>query len=55
MPPQGPFCEDEFRNDDNKVKFYSGLPSLDTLKVVFLRIEPFVTRKPQHLTPFQNL
>ena len=28
VPPQRPFCEDEFRNDDKKVKFYTGLPSL---------------------------
>lgn len=54
VPPQRPFCEEEFRNDDKKVKFYTGLPSLDTLKVIFLRIIPFVTRKPQHLTPFQE-
>lgn len=54
MPPQRPFCEEEFRNDDKRVKFYTGLPSLDTLKVIFFRIVPFVTRKPQHLTPFQE-
>lgn len=54
MPPQRPFCEEEFCNDDKRVKFYTGLPSLDTLKVIFLRIVPFVTRKPQHLTPFQE-
>ena len=45
VPPQRPFCEEEFCNDDKKVKFYTGLPSLDTLKVIFLRIIPFVTRK----------
>ena len=55
VPPQRPFCEEEFCNDDKRVKFYTGLPSLDTLKVIFLRIVPFVTRKPQHLTPFQDL
>ena len=54
VPLQRPFCEEEFRNDDKRVKFYTGLPSLDTLKVIFLRIVPFVTRKPQHLTPFQE-
>ena len=54
MPLQRPFCEEEFRSDDKRVKFYTGLPSLDTLKVIFLRIVPFVTRKPQHLTPFQE-
>ena len=54
VPPQRPFCEEEFRNDDKKVKFYTGLPSLDKLKVIFLHIFPFVTRKSQHLTPFQE-
>lgn len=36
VPPQRPFCEDEFRNHDKKVNLYTGLPSLDTLKSVFL-------------------
>ena len=54
VPPQRPFCEDEFRNDDKKVNFYTGLPSLDTLKAVFLRLNPFVTRKAQHITRFQE-
>ena len=53
-PPQRPFGEDEFRNDDKKVTFYTGLPSFDTLKVVFDRIVPFITRKSQLLTPFQE-
>ena len=54
MPPQRPFYEDEFRNDETKVHFYTGLPSLDTLKAVFLRLVPFVTQKAQHMTPFQE-
>lgn len=53
-PPQRPFIQDEFRNDDKKVKFYTGLPSFDTLNVVFHRIVPFVTRKSKLLTPFQE-
>ena len=53
-PPKRAFCEDEFRNDDKKVKFYTGLPSFDTLNVLFNRIMPFVTRKSQLLTPFQE-
>jgi len=54
VPLQQPFSEDEFRNDKKKVNFYTGLPSLDTLKAVFLRLLPFVTRKAQHMTPFQE-
>ena len=54
MPPQRPFCEDEFRNDDKKVNFHTVLPSLDMLKAVFLRLNPFVARKAQHITRFQE-
>ena len=49
-PPrtQLPFSEDEFRKyDDKKVKFYTGLPSFDTLNIVSHHILPFVTRKSQ--------
>ena len=56
-PPQQPFQamgKDEFRSDDNKVKFYTGLPSFDILHAVFRRIAPFVTRKSQLLMPFQE-
>ena len=52
---QRPFCENELRNDDKKVNFYTGLLSLNTLKAVFLRLNrPFVTRKAQHITRFQE-
>ena len=54
VPPQRPFCEDEFRNDDKKVNFHTVLPSLDMLKAVFLRLNPFVARKAQHITRFQE-
>lgn len=54
VPPQRPFYEDEFLNDDKKVNFYTGLPSLDTLKAVFLRLNPFVTPKARHINCFQE-
>lgn len=54
VPPQRPFGEDEFRNDDKKVQFYTGLPSFDILNTVFNRIVPFVSRNSQLLTPFQE-
>ena len=53
-PPLRPFGEEEFRNDDKKVQFYTGLPSFDILNIVFHRIFPFVSRKSQLLTPFQE-
>ena len=53
-PPLRPFGEEEFRNDDKKVQFYTGLPSFDILNIVFHRIVPFVNRKSQLLTPFQE-
>ena len=42
LPPLRPFGEEEFRNDDKKVQFYTGLPSFDILNIVFHRIVPFV-------------
>ena len=53
-PPLRPFGEEEFRNDDKKVQFYTGVPSFDILNIVFHRIVPFVNRKSQLLTPFQE-
>ena len=52
--PLRPFGEEEFRNDDKKVQFYTGLPSFDILNIVFHRIVPFVNRKSQLLTPFEE-
>lgn len=53
--PQSPmFDEAEFHNDDKKVSFYTGLPTFDILGTVFRQILPFVTRKSQRLTPFQE-
>ena len=52
--PLRPFGEEEFRNDDKKVQFYTGLPSFDILNIVFHRIVPFVNRKSQLLTSFEE-
>ena len=52
--PLPPFGEEEFRNDEKKVQFYTGLPSFDILNIVFHRIVPFVNRKSQLLTPFEE-
>ena len=52
--PLRPFGEEEFRNNDKKVQFYTGLPSFDILNIVFHRIVPFVNRKSQLLTPFEE-
>ena len=35
-------------------KFYTGLPSFEILKTTFDHVAPFVSRKSQHLTPFQE-
>ena len=53
--PLRPFGEDEFRNDEKKVQFYTGLPSFDILNIVFHQIVPFVNRKSQLLTPFERI
>ena len=51
---QKPFTEDYFAGDDEKVKFYTGLPSFDILKTTFEFIKPFVTRRCLTLTLFQE-
>ena len=52
--PLQPFGKEEFRCDDKKVQFYTRLPSFDILNIVFHRIVPFVNRKSQLLTPFEE-
>ena len=56
-PPQRPFDKDDFDGDDNKVNFYTGLPSFDILNTVFIQVSPFVKRTESQLlilTPFQE-
>ena len=52
--PLQPFGKEEFRCDNKKVQFYTRLPSFDILNIVFHRIVPFVNRKSQLLTPFEE-
>ena len=48
------FDEHKFVNDDEKVSFYTGLPSFEVLKTICDHIAPFVACKSKHLTPFQE-
>ena len=45
----------DFFNSDEKVRFYTGLPSSEILMVVFDHVSPYVTRKTQSLDRFQEL
>ena len=49
-----PFDQWEFKSDNEKVKFYTGLPSFHILNTVFLQVSPHVSRKSQNLTSFQE-
>ena len=49
-----PFDQCELEKDNEKVKFYTGLPSFQILKTLFLQVSPCVTRKSQYLTTFQE-
>ena len=53
-PKVKPLNEHEFTSDYEKVRFYTGLPSFEVLKTTFDHVAPFVSRKWQHLTPFQE-
>ena len=44
-----------FRKRDNKVLFYTGLPSNEILNFVFELVLPSVSRPSQSLSPFQEL
>ena len=48
------FDEEFFRNSDNKVLFYTGLPSYEILNFVFELVSPSVSRCSQSLSPFQE-
>ena len=49
-----PFTETYFDSED-KVRFYTGLPSLDVVITVLGFVEPHIKRKSKTLTPFQEL
>ena len=48
------FDEDYFRNSDDKVLFYTGLPSYEILNFVFELVSQFAPRRSQTLSPFQE-
>ena len=43
-----------FSGDDDKVKFYTGLPSFEILQKVFSFVESHVDRRPTLLSKFQE-
>ena len=49
-----PIAEEYFVDDEAKVRLYTGLPGFDVLKVTFVFISPFGTRKSKTLTLFQE-
>ena len=49
-----PFDETYFANDDEKVRFYTGLPAYDVLKTVYQNVSPFVLNKSPTLSKFQE-
>ena len=48
------FDQHEFANNEDKVNFYTGLPSFDILKAAFLQVSPHVSRDTLTLTKFQE-
>ncbi|XP_022807135.1 uncharacterized protein LOC111344188 [Stylophora pistillata] len=48
------FDEAFFVDNNEKVKFYTGLPSFEILQKVFCFVEPYVDRRPQLLSKFQE-
>ena len=53
-PSQKPFTEEYFVDDDERVRFYTGLTSFDVLKATFDFIKPFITRRSLNLSVFQE-
>lgn len=49
-----PFDQCEFAHNEDKVRFYTGLPSFDILNTVFLQVFPYAFRDSQNLTKFQE-
>ena len=50
-----PFDETYFANDNEKVRFYTGLPAYDVLQTVLQYVSKFVVRKSPTLSQFQEL
>ena len=49
-----PIDETYFANDNDKVRFYTGLPAYDILQTVYKYVLPFVVRKSPTLSKFQE-
>ena len=49
-----PFTEQYFINNEDRVRFYTGLPGFDVLNTTFRFVSPFVSRKSKTLTLFQE-
>ena len=50
-----PFNQNYFRDDNAKVSFYTGLPTYKVLEATFIHVSPFVKRRTQCLTLFQEM
>ena len=50
-----PFDKNYFREDNGKVSFYTGLPTYEVLETTFNHVSPFVKRRTQSLTLFQEM
>ena len=49
-----PFCESYFSGDDDKVRFYTGLPCFSVLKTTLNHVAPHVDKSSKSLTQFQE-
>ena len=49
-----PFTEEYFVNNEDRVRFYTGLPGFGVLNTTFRFVSPFVSRKSKTLTLFQE-
>ena len=45
----------QFRDDNAKVSFYTGLPTYEVLEATFIHVSPFVKRRTQCLSLFQEM
>ena len=50
-----PFDQNYFRDDNAKVSFCTGLPTYEVLEASFINVSPFVKRRTQCLTLFQEM
>ena len=48
------FEQAEFENDDERVRFYTGLPTFEILMVTFNHVAPHVSRRSMNLSKFQE-